>query len=51
MIETAALIGLFAITLTTIAALYYKFGKLEAKVDFIYNNLKTVVSFKTNNKK
>lgn len=51
MIETIAVVGIFAATLTAIAALYYKMGKLDTKVDFIYDNLKTTVSFKTNGKK
>ena len=51
MIETLVTIGIFATTITAIGALYYKFGKLETKVDFIYDNLKTVVSFKSNNNK
>jgi len=51
MLETVLTLGIFATTITAIGALYYKFGRLEAKVDFIYDNLKTVVSFKSNNNK
>ena len=51
MIETLAVIGIFGLTLTSIAALYYKLGKLEVKVKFIYDNIKVVLSFVNNNKK
>jgi len=50
MMETFAVIGIFSVTLTAIAALYYKMGRLETKVGFIYDNIKTVVTFKNNNK-
>jgi len=46
MMETIAIVGVFTATLTAVAALYYKMGKLETKVSFIYDNIKTVVSFK-----
>jgi hypothetical protein len=46
MIETVVVIGIFATTLGSVAALYYKLGKLETKVNFIYNNINTVVRFK-----
>jgi hypothetical protein len=51
MIETVAFVGVFGLTLSAIAGLYYKMGKLETKISFIYDNLKTVVSFKNNNHK
>jgi len=50
MIESLAVIGVFGITITSIAALYYKMGHLETKVSFIYDNIKTIISFKDNNK-
>jgi len=51
MIETIAIVGIFGVTLSAIAALYYKMGKIDTKVDFIYDNIKTTVAFKSNNKK
>lgn len=51
MIETAAVIGMVGTIVISTASLWYKFGRLETKVNFIYDNLKTTVSFKTNNKK
>jgi len=50
MMETIADVGVLAIVITSIGAMYYKIGKLETKINFIYENLKTVVSFKSNNK-
>jgi len=46
MIETIELLGIVAINVGALSALYYKMGRLEGKVDFIYDNIRTVVSFK-----
>lgn len=51
MLETLAVIGIFGLTLGAISTLYYKMGKLESKVNFIYDNVKTVVTWVNNNNK
>ena len=50
MIETIVVIGILGAVMTSITALWHKMGKLQTKVDFIYENIKTVVTFKSNNK-
>lgn len=46
MIEVATIIGIFAVVVGAVSALYYKMGRLEHKVNFIYDNIKIVVDFK-----
>lgn len=50
MMETTAVVGIIAIIVGALSALYYKMGRLEHKVDFIYDNLKIIVDFKNNHK-
>ena len=46
MIETIACIGSVALSAGIGAGVWYKIGKMEGKIDFIYKNVNIVVDWK-----
>lgn len=50
MIDTVLSLGAVAISAGIGAGVWYKMGKIETKIDFIYNNVNIVVDWKNGKK-
>lgn len=50
MIDTVLSIGAVAISAGIGAGVWYKMGKMESKIDFIYNNVTIAVDWKNGKK-
>lgn len=50
MLETAISIGSLAVSGGIAAAVWYKIGKMEGKINFIYDNVHIAVDWKNGNK-
>ncbi len=49
MIEDMTIPGILIGIIGAMAGLYYKIGKIEQKINLIYDNIKIVLQFKENN--